>query len=121
MTLIGMNLAASYAATNSKNELVKNFIDASPKGSEAKAEGVAATPKEVFMLAYLCSCFLKGKRFKKISATQAMMSAGLDIRRVFKELEYIDGESESIKKEPDQFAAGNRENLIMDMLIRNQS
>ena len=118
MTLIGMNLAASYAATNSKNELVKNFIAASPKGSEAKTEGVAATSKEVFMLAYLCSCFLKGKRFKKISATQAMMSAGLDIKGVFKELETIDTDAESIKEDPNQFAAGNRENLIMDMIIR---
>tara|TARA_B110001450_G_C17410242_1_gene395458 strand:+ start:141 stop:311 length:171 start_codon:yes stop_codon:yes gene_type:complete len=54
---------------NSKNELVKNFINASPKGSRPQKEGVTASTKEVFMMAYLCGCCLKGSRFKNIRKT----------------------------------------------------
>lgn len=74
MTIMAMNVVGQYAAIYSKNEALKHFIEAAPDGSEAKTKGVAATTKEVFMLAYLCSCCLKGKKFKKIASSQKMMS-----------------------------------------------
>ena len=48
------------------------------------------------------------------------MAKGMDVANLFKELEEIDDEGKSKPRET-QFAAGQRENLIMDMLIKTQS
>lgn len=82
---------------------------------------------QMFMMAYLWPCCLKGEKFTKIKATQAKMGKALDISKLFTSLElkkctHDDGKDADkpgwYAPPKEEFAAGQRENLIMDMLIR---
>lgn len=82
------------------------------------------------MMAYLWPCCLKGEKFTKIKATQAQMGQALDVNKLFTNLELkkCTHDNGKVADKPgwlvppkEEFASGQRENLIMDMLIRTQS
>lgn len=66
MTLIGTNLVAQLAMINFKNEMVKSFAQKESLTKKENADYAYANMLQMFMMAYLWPCCLKGEKFKKI-------------------------------------------------------